>query len=200
MLLTCENCQTVFRIDDAQLSHTARQVRCSICQHVWFVRPSAGRSYFQAYAVLVHVMYRGRFWVLGLSMFLALAVLVTGYRGAITAHAPGLIPFFHIIGLRIKPDLHALEIEQFQASYQGDLLRVHGRIVNKGGLLTHAPLVRVRVRDDEGALLHTQIFAPENRFIKADEASVFFIQTEIPPPDDAHLDAHIEIGMLEDIF
>ena len=35
MLLTCENCETIFRIESAHLKTPGQKVRCSVCKHVW---------------------------------------------------------------------------------------------------------------------------------------------------------------------
>lgn len=35
MLLTCPNCETVFRVDSDRIGPEGPSVRCSVCAHVW---------------------------------------------------------------------------------------------------------------------------------------------------------------------
>ena len=41
MLLTCENCKTIFRVDHKAIAPQGQQVRCSVCKHVWTAEPKA---------------------------------------------------------------------------------------------------------------------------------------------------------------
>ena len=37
MLITCNNCETIFEIDKTKIDPNGQQVRCSVCSHVWTV-------------------------------------------------------------------------------------------------------------------------------------------------------------------
>ncbi len=37
MLITCNNCETVFQIEKTKIDPNGQQVRCSVCAHVWTV-------------------------------------------------------------------------------------------------------------------------------------------------------------------
>ena len=39
MLLTCPNCETVFRVDSDSICDTGKSVRCSVCAHIWKALP-----------------------------------------------------------------------------------------------------------------------------------------------------------------
>jgi predicted Zn finger-like uncharacterized protein len=39
LILTCERCETRFRLDESRLPATGARVRCSRCKHAFFVRP-----------------------------------------------------------------------------------------------------------------------------------------------------------------
>jgi predicted Zn finger-like uncharacterized protein len=39
LILTCERCETRFRLDESRLPTTGARVRCSRCKHAFFVRP-----------------------------------------------------------------------------------------------------------------------------------------------------------------
>ena len=40
MIVTCASCLTKFRLDDSKISTKGAKVRCSRCQHTFFVMPS----------------------------------------------------------------------------------------------------------------------------------------------------------------
>ena len=39
MLITCNNCETIFQIEKSKINSKGQQVRCSVCAHVWTVLP-----------------------------------------------------------------------------------------------------------------------------------------------------------------
>jgi len=42
MIITCEECTTRFKLDDARIPTKGAKVRCSKCKHAFFVKPQAG--------------------------------------------------------------------------------------------------------------------------------------------------------------
>ncbi|MGA0310348.1 MAG: zinc-ribbon domain-containing protein [Candidatus Puniceispirillaceae bacterium] len=38
MLLTCPQCETIFRVDRLRLHPAGQPVHCRICDHIWTVR------------------------------------------------------------------------------------------------------------------------------------------------------------------
>ncbi|MDC1135590.1 zinc-ribbon domain-containing protein [Alphaproteobacteria bacterium] len=178
MLLTCAQCKTVFRIDNAALSPKGQQVRCSVCAHIWHVSaPALGfqpdRSDFNDILRKLRLPAA----ILLLVMFISGALF--SFRGPLTAHFPSLISSFNGVGLAIEPDLDVLEIRNLQASYQGNLLRVRGQIYNADSFTAHAAPLQMQVIAADETLLASERLLPEHKFIPAGGITDFFVQKEI---------------------
>ena len=175
MLLTCPNCDTVFRIESDRIAEAGQAVRCSVCSHVWQAsapilmpesEPGEMASAVRAVA--------GSFLVILLLLGAAFAVIVE--RATITAYAPGLIGTFERIGLAIRPDTANLRIIDLKADYAGDTMRLSGRLQNDAAFFAHAPLLQVTVVSEAGEQLASQIIRPDDAVIRPAEASGFFTQ------------------------
>ncbi len=59
MIVTCEQCSTQFRLDDAKVPETGARVRCSKCKHAFFIQPASKRSDTLAAADLAEEAMRG---------------------------------------------------------------------------------------------------------------------------------------------
>ena len=185
--LSCVSCQTVFEIDAGLLGPGGQQVRCSVCQHVWLASPDdiqdslpaenrpAGRRGSQLIASLL---------ILGL-------VFAGGFlfwaRGPVSAALPALLPAYDLAGIPVQPDIESLAVEKLQASWQGDLLRLHGELVNKGKWINHAAPVRIIIHDKSGKKIEDVKVLPEAPVLAAGEASVFFAQITIVPDSEAEI-------------
>ena len=123
MLLTCPNCDTVFRVDSDKIGEAGQAVRCSVCAHVWQAEPpmlvpeaepgemaSALRTVAGSFLVML--------------VILGGTVGLVVERATITAYAPGLISVFDSIGLSVRPDTGRLRIVDLQADYAGDTMRL----------------------------------------------------------------------------
>ena len=185
MLLTCENCETIFRIESAQLKTPGQQVRCSVCKHVW--APDVGaedpvepRLIRESFSILR--------WPVILCAALVLCVSLLSFnRGVITAYVPSTIGIFDMTGLAIRPDLDKLEIRDLKASYAGDTLRISGFLANISGLRTHAAPLQLTISDADGVMLHTQRMQPSQAFIEAGEATDLFLQITIEETEQAEI-------------
>jgi len=177
MLLTCPNCETIFRVDSQSIGEDGRTVRCSVCSHVWFALPpksvdKTGKAR-QSDANLWKMLR------VPLALLVALGLLVAGainQRLHVTAYLPGLIPAFDLAGLTIRPDINRLEVIDVQAEYGGDTLRLRGALKNNGGLRTHAASLLVTIAADDGRLLNEHVITPDDRLIEAGESTPFFAQ------------------------
>ena len=103
MLLTCPQCETIFRVDRLRLHPAGQPVHCMICDHIWTARlvTSGDRQDVPDFAVLICA---------GL-----MTSLIKG-RGILTACFPGLIAGFHRIGLPILPPIDTLLVVNFDGS------------------------------------------------------------------------------------
>lgn len=177
MLLTCENCETIFRIEAAHLKTPGQKVRCSVCKHVW--APEVADDEPEEPQLLKESMGILRLPVLICAILIAIVSLLSFNRGLITAYVPSAINLFDMSGLVIRPDLDKLEVRDLKANYAGDTLRISGMLANKTGWRIHAAPMQLTINDDDGVVLHTQMIAPSNRFIEGNQEVDFFIQLTI---------------------
>ena len=178
MLLTCENCKTIFRVDEKAIAPQGQQVRCSVCKHVWMAeRKSSSKKPHSG-------LLRETAMRLRLPAFLiALIILVSGglfsFRGPLTAQFPILISSFDLAGLTIVPDPSVLEVRGLKAQYRENLLRVRGVVFNTGDFRAHASMLNLRVVDKDGTELHQQMVKPDSYFIDTGQSVPFFVQLEV---------------------
>lgn len=185
MLLTCDNCQTIFRIDSARLDPDGQRVRCSVCNHSWIAKPVEEEDQGpDDVGEMVRVL---RMPIAILLMIVALAAGLITTRGMVTAQLPGLIPIYDVAGLTIRPNLDQLEVQELDADYFGDVLRLKGQLANLGRIRAHAAPLQVRVTDQNGLILATSRITPESRFIEAGGRTEFFVQLDMPPGQQAEI-------------
>lgn len=177
MLLTCENCETIFRIESAMVRTPGQKVRCSVCKHVWAPEIAADES--AEAPVIKEAISLLRLPVVICAIVILLGSLLSYNRGLITAYLPVTITLFDTSGLVIRPDLEKLEIRDLKANYAGDTLRLSGLLANKSAFRTHAAPMRLTINDDDGVVLFTQVIQPNEAFIEGGDTSDFFLQVTI---------------------
>lgn len=175
MLLTCPNCDTVFRVDGDRIGETGQAVRCSVCAHVWQAEPPmlAPEAEPGEMATALRTV---------AGSFLVIAILLVGSvglvteRATITAYAPGLIGVFDSIGLSVRPDTERLRIVDLQADYAGDTMRLRGKLQNDAAFFAHAPLLEVTVMSETGDALANRVIRADDDIIRPSATSSFFTQ------------------------
>ena len=175
MLLTCPNCETVFRIDSERISEGGQAVRCSVCSHVWQAEPpmlvpesDPGEMRSAVGAVLAPLVV--------LVILLGIATGAVTQRATITAYVPGLIGVFDSAGLTVQPQTDKLRIVDLKADYAGDTLRLRGKLMNRSAVYAHAPSLEVTILSASGEPLGRHIIRPDDSVIRPDMASEFFTQ------------------------
>lgn len=178
MLLTCENCQTIFRVDAKAIAPQGQRVRCSVCKHVWRAEP--GKPVEKPQTGLLKETARGLRYP---ALIIAVLMLVSGglysFRGPLTAHFPTLISSFDLAGLTIMPDPSVLEVRDLKAQYTEPLLRVRGALFNISDFRAHASMLQLRVLDADGTELYQQKVTPDGYFIETGLSVPFFAQFEV---------------------
>ena len=175
MLLTCPNCDTVFRVDGDRIGEAGQAVRCSVCAHVWQAEPPmlAPEAEPGEMATALRTV---------AGSFLVIAILLVGSvglvteRATITAYAPGLIGVFDSIGLSVRPDTESLRIVDLQADYAGDTMRLRGKLQNDAAFFAHAPLLEVTVMSETGDALANRVIRADDDIIRPSATSSFFTQ------------------------
>ena len=175
MLLTCPNCETVFRVDSDRIGSEGQSVRCSVCAHVWqaegpMLMPEAepGEMRSALGAVLTPFII--------LILLLGLGVGVVQQRSTITAYAPEMITLYDRLGLAVRPQIDKLQIIDLDADYAGDTLRLRGKLMNRAAVYVHAPALEVTVLSAGGEALFTEIIRPDDAIIKPALTTDFFAQ------------------------
>ena len=178
MLLTCPQCETIFRVDRLRL-HPARQpLHCMICDHIWTARlvTSGDRQDMPNFASYLH---KFRLPVIAVLICAGLMTSLIKGRGILTAYFPGLIAGFHRVGLPILPSIDTLLVVNLDGTYAGEMLRLRGALRNVGSWSGHAAPLRVRVTRPDGVILNETIIRPDDRIIAANQQSPFFVQLDI---------------------
>ena len=178
MLLTCAQCKTIFRIENAVIALEGQQVRCSVCAHIWHVSPPA-QNLQSGRDVLGDTFHKLRLPAVILLCVMLVSGALFSFRGPLTAQFPSLISYFNGIGMTIEPDLDVLEIRNLQATYQGDLLRVRGQIYNSDSFSAHAVPLQMLVIGEDKTIIASEKLLPEHKFIAGGGVTEFFVQTEI---------------------
>lgn len=178
MLLTCENCQTIFRVDAKVLAPQGQRVRCSVCKHIWRAEPSKPDQRPQT-ELLQETARSLRYPALIIAVLMLLSGGLYSFRGPLTAQFPALISSFDLAGLTIVPDPAVLEVRDLKAHYTGNLLRVRGAVFNISDFRAHASVLQLRVLDPEGKELYQQTVIPDGHFIDKGLSVPFFTQFEV---------------------
>ena len=177
MLLTCEKCQTIFRIEETMLTEEQQRVRCSVCAHIWV--PPRDKPALPDNALITETASRLRMPAFLLMLIILVATALYMFRGPVTAQVPELIAPFELIGLGVKPEISLLAVSDLKADYHGNLLRVRGSVINSGSFRAHAAPLLVTIIDENGAVLATERILPDDRFINSGGKTEFFLQIEV---------------------
>ena len=187
MLLTCPNCETIFRVDSQNLNADGQTVRCSVCSHVWFASPpNAGGSGPKKPKRATGGGSRGLGVILIiLAMLGALFGGVIHQRVVVTAYLPGLVPGFALIGMTIRSDTDDLAVIDLKAAHTGDTLRLSGSLQNNSDFNAHTADLLVTVAATDGTIINEQTIAPDDQIIKAGGSTPFFVQLSVEKADEA---------------
>lgn len=187
MLLTCEKCQTIFRIEDSAIAPTGQHVRCSVCEHVWHVTPSFQPDDNPDDGMLKETASKLRLPGIILISVMCLSSLFFAFRGPVTALYPPLTAVYQLLGLQIEPDLSILQVVDLNAAYDTKILRIRGNLLNTASLPAHSSALQVTVTSQQGVLLAQQTLIPEDKLLDADQKTAFFIQLELEGAEQAEI-------------
>ena len=187
MLLTCDNCQTIFRIDDSAISATGQHVRCSVCEHVWHVAAPASDTDLTHKNILTDTFKTLRIPAFLLIALMVISTVLFAFRGPLTASYPQLITTYQLLGLQIEPDLELLQVIDLNAAYNVNVLRIRGNLINNASLPAHASALQVVVSAADGKVLAQENIMPESKFLNAGEKTPFFVQVELANAEDARI-------------
>ena len=177
MLLTCEKCETIFRIEETMLTDEQQRVRCSVCAHVW--EPPRNKPIVSDNELITETASRLRVPTILLLTIMLVSTGLYMFRGLVTAQVPELIAPFEFLGVDVGPDISSLSVQNLKADYQGNLLRIRGSVINTASFRAHAAPLQVTVIGEDKTMLATQRILPDDRFIDAGGMTEFFLQVEV---------------------
>ena len=177
MLLTCEKCETIFRIEETMLTDEQQRVRCSVCAHVW--EPPRNKPIVSDNELITETASRLRMPTILLLTIMLVSTGLYMFRGLVTAQVPELIAPFEFLGVDVGPDISSLSVQNLKADYQGNLLRIRGSVINTASFRAHAAPLQVTVIGEDKTMLATQRILPDDRFIDAGGMTEFFLQVEV---------------------
>jgi predicted Zn finger-like uncharacterized protein len=177
MLLTCEKCETIFRIEETMLTDEQQRVRCSVCTHVW--EPPRNKPTVSDNELITETVSRLRVPTILLLTIMLVSTGLYMFRGLVTAQVPELIAPFEFLGVDVGPDISSLSVQNLKADYQGNLLRIRGSVINTASFRAHAAPLQVTVIGEDKTMLATQRILPDDRFIDAGGMTEFFLQVEV---------------------
>ena len=177
MLLTCEKCETIFRIEETMFTAAQQRVRCSVCAHVW--EPPRNKPIVSDNELITETASRLRVPTILLLTIMLVSTGLYMFRGLVTAQVPELIGPFEFLGVDVGPDISSLSVQNLKADYQGNLLRIRGSVINTASFRAHAAPLQVTVLGKDKTMLATQRILPDDRFIDAGGMTEFFLQVEV---------------------
>jgi predicted Zn finger-like uncharacterized protein len=177
MLLTCEKCETIFRIEETMLTDEQQRVRCSVCAHVW--EPPRNKPIVSDNELITETASRLRVPTILLLTIMLVSTGLYMFRGLVTAQVPELIAPFEFLGVDVSPDISSLSVQNLKADYQGNLLRIRGSVINTASFRAHAAPLQVTVIGEDKTMLARKRILPDDRFIDAGGMTEFFLQVEV---------------------
>ena len=178
MLLSCPHCETIFRIDAAEMPSGGRKVRCSVCRHVWKAS-RGGADIITEDADLKH--HFRQWWIMFMAglVVIGLTAVLTYNRNIISASIPSLVPVYENLGLKVGTENQHLEIGGLDAKRQLDTVRLSGIVTNKALWSVHAPLLQVTITDAFGIILAEKTISLDRDIISGGEDVEFLAQVEL---------------------
>lgn len=178
MLLNCPHCETIFRIDVAELPASGRKVRCSVCRHVWKAS-RGGADIITEDADLQH--HFRQFWIMLLAgvMVIGFTAMLTFNRNIVSAMLPSLVPVYETLGLNIGAENDDLDIGNLDAVRQRDTIRLSGHVINQAFWPVHAPRLKITVTDTFGIILAEKTIDLDQGVISSGDMIPFQTQVQL---------------------
>lgn len=198
MILTCPNCETQYFADESTIGESGRTVKCAACDHSWYVGPEGEVSGEKGPIAGAHEAYREKVrarrsraarsvavmsWLVVGSLFGAAVAGGVIFRNRVVQAWPQSASTFKAVGLEVNR--FGLEFETTQAERYFDgttpILEISGDVKNVSQKDRGAPMVRVMLLDEGGALLGESYAQVTPARIPPGAMGKFTTQIENPP-------------------
>lgn len=198
MILTCPNCETQYFADDSTIGESGRTVKCAACDHSWFVGPEGETDAKRGPIAGAHEAYREKVrarrarasksvalatWLIVGALFTTLLAGMVVFRNNVVEVWPQSAATFKTLGLEVNR--FGLEFLDTEAERYFDgttpILEISGQVENVTTQARRAPMVRVLLLDESGAMIG-ESFAPITpERIPARQTARFTTRVENPP-------------------
>ncbi len=199
MILTCPNCDTQYFADDSTIGESGRTVKCAACDHSWFVGPRGETDVTRRGPIAgAHEAYREKVrarrarasrsvalvtWLVVGAFFGSMLAGMMVFRNNVVEIWPQSAATFKALGLEVNR--FGLEFLDTEAERYFDgttpILEISGQVENVTTQARRAPMVRVLLLDEGGAMIG-ESFAPITPArIPSGQTARFTTRVENPP-------------------
>lgn len=201
MILTCPNCETQYFADDSTIGDSGRTVKCTACDHSWFVRPpglqaeeedsvAAMEGAHEKYRRQVNARRRRQSraaaiasWLITATIFFGLGAGAVILRNEVVKIWPQSASAYNFAGLDVNR--FGLEFTAREATRTFDgttpVLTVTGAVENVSRTAQQTPKVRVSLRDEFDREIGYILADIEPRRILSGASGTFQARLENPP-------------------
>lgn len=201
MILTCPSCETQYFADDSTIGDSGRTVKCTACDHSWFVRPpgvkpededgvAAMEGAHEKYRKQVRARRRRQSraaaitsWVVTAALFFGLGAGAMILRNEVVKIWPQSASAYRFVGLDVNR--FGLEFSSREATRTFDgttpVLTVIGQVENVSRTAQQSPKVRVSLRDEFDREIGYILADITPRKITAGDTGTFEARLENPP-------------------
>lgn len=217
MILTCPECGTQYFADDSTIGDSGRTVKCTACDHSWFVHPKGVvhdpeengsgpgiEGAHEAYRRQVTARKKKQSrvaaftsWIVTASIFFALGASAVVLRQDVVKIWPQSASVYRFMGMDVNR--FGLEFTYREATRTFDgttpVLTVRGQLKNVSKTTQQSPKVRVGLRDELGREIDHVITDISPKRLAADEIGEFQARMENPPVESFSLELSlVELG------
>lgn len=209
MILTCPNCETQYFAHDSTIGEAGRTVKCAACDHSWFVgqgegvAAAAGRGAHEAYRKRVRDRKARASRIAAIVSWAVAACFLIGVLGGavlmrsrVVEAWPQSASAFTALGMKVNRFGVEFASEDAERFLDGTLpvLEISGEVRNFTKRPRRAPLVEVRLLDDDGVHIATYYAPVSQADIAAGETADFSKRIENPPFEAFQL----ELGLVDE--
>ncbi|MEL6781421.1 MAG: MJ0042-type zinc finger domain-containing protein [Pseudomonadota bacterium] len=215
MILTCPNCETQYFAEDDTIGDSGRTVKCTACDHSWFVRPDGAaldpeeggevvEGAHQKYRQQVRERRRQRSrlaalasWLVTASIFFALGAAAIVLRNDVVRIWPQAASAYKLVSLDVNRFGLEFEMRNAERTFDGTtpILTVTGEVRNVSRTEVQTPKVRVSLHDEFNREVGEMFANIAPRRLEAGAIGAFETQLENPPVESVSLTLQfVDIG------
>ena len=128
------------------------------------------------------VIYSSIFWFMFWVLLILGIIASVGYYGRlyVISYLPQTQKVYSTFNILIKPNLEVLEITEFKAIKNNDIINIKGKIFNNSNFKTLSPTINITGYNDKNQLIESFDLQAENNVIEPLQNNYFESKVEIP--------------------